>query len=456
MKITFFGGAESVTGANYLCEHEGVKFLVDCGLFQGSRFAEVLNYEKFPYDPGTINALILTHSHTDHMGRIPKLYKENFRGKIYATAPTAAITKIALPDNYRLIMDEAVRDGHEPLFTMDDVSNSYSLFESYFYNEIFHVGKNVSAVFHDAGHILGSAIVEIRWVENGGTKKVYFSGDLGNSPSPLLNDRYQPKDADYVVVESAYGKRNHEDKQARRSILANAIVETVKNGGIAMIPSFAIERTQEILYELHQLLISGIIPKVPIFLDSPTAIEITNAYKDFTGYLNNKAIEDFDNWGGLFNFPSLRYTKTVDESKSINEVEGSKIIIAGSGMSVGGRILHHEKRYLSDPKSTIIFVGYQVNNSLGRKILDGASEVSIFGETVPVRCRIVAIGGYSSHADQNALGFWVNGTNSENKLKKIFIVQGEEDSAIALADFIKKNYQLEAVVPKSNESFELS
>ena len=298
---------------------------------------------------------------------------------------------------------------------------------------------------------MGSSIIEISF----DGKKIYFSGDLGNPPTPLLQPTVFVKEADYAVIESAYGSRIHEDKIERREILENVITETINRDGTLMIPSFAMERTQELLYELNELMNHNRIPHVPVFVDSPLATNLTEVYKKYPHYFNKRAVYLIESGDDIFNFPNLKFTKTVDESKSINNVSGPKVIIAGSGMSNGGRILHHEQRYLSDPKSTILFIGYQVEGTLGRKILDGAKEVSIFGQIIPVNCQVKAIGGYSAHADQNMLTEWIKSAAIGGKLKNVFVVQGEEDSANALAERIKKDIGVTAIVPSQNESFEL-
>jgi metallo-beta-lactamase family protein len=449
-KLTFYGGAKSVTGANYLFEYEGTKILIDCGLLQGSQLAEDFNYKKFPYTPEEINYVLITHSHADHVGRTPKLYKEGFRGKFICTNPTLEIIRRALPDNMNLLTEEAVNHGHEPLWDENDLNNLLSLAEPVDYEEEKDLGS-VKVVFHDAGHILGSSIIEIQF----DTKKIYFSGDLGNPPTPLLNYPFMPKDGDYVVIESAYGGRVHEDRAVRKDILRNAIASTVEKGGTIMIPSFAIERTQELLYELNNLFNDKKIPTVPIFVDSPLATKMTEVYRQFPNYFNNNSNYIIKSGDDVFDFPGLKFTQTVEESKSINDVAGSKIIIAGSGMSNGGRILHHERRYLSDPNSAIIFVGYQVQGSLGRKILDGEKRVKVLGDKVEVNCSVVAIGGYSAHADQNMLVKWAGSSVEGGRLKKVFIVQGEENSASVLAQKIKNESGIEAIVPSENEVFEI-
>ncbi len=451
MKITFYGGAKSVTGANYLLDAGNIKILVDCGLNQGSKYSEDMNYEKFAYDPAEINFVFITHSHTDHIGRLPKLFKEGFRGRVIASKPTIDLARKALPDNLNIITEEAKREGREPIFELKDLEGVLDLAEGFDYEVPINLGDGIKATLHDAGHILGSAIVEIDFEG----KKIYFTGDLGNPPTPLLQPPYFPKDADYAVVESAYGSRIHEDRSARKLILENVIKETLSRGGTLMIPSFAMERTQELLYELNQLINHNQIPRVPIYVDSPLATNLTEVYKKYPDYFNKTAHHVIDSDDNIFNFPGLIFTKTVDESKAINNVKGPKIIIAGSGMSTGGRILHHEMRYLSDSNSAILFVGYQVQGSLGRRILDGEKEVKIFGEKIAVNCQIKAIGGYSAHADQPMLLKWIASAASGGNLKKVFVVQGEEESSSILAEKAKADLKVDAIVPSQGESFAL-
>lgn len=460
MKLTFYGGAKIVTGSNYLLESGTKKILIDCGLFQGSKYAETLNYEKFAYDASEIDYVFVTHSHTDHSGRLPKLYKEGFRGQLIASKPTLDMIRTALPDNMNLIKAEAAKDGHEPLFNAEDLNGVLSLARGVDYEEEISLGDgtnvkssvlNITARLLDAGHILGSSIIEISFE----SKKIYFSGDLGNPPTPLLQPTVFIKNADFVVIESAYGSRIHEDKIERREILESVITETISRGGTLLVPSFAMERTQELLYELNELMNHNRIPHVPVFVDSPLATNLTEVYKKYPNYLNKRAVYLIESGDDIFNFPNLKFTKTVDESKSINNVIGPKVIIAGSGMSNGGRILHHEQRYLPDLRSAILFIGYQVEGTLGRKILDGQKEVSIFGQVIPVNCQVRAIGGYSAHADQNMLTEWTKSAAEGGKLKNVFIVQGEEDSADALAARIKKDIGVPTTVPTQNESFEL-
>ncbi len=460
MKIIFYGAARSVTGSNYLLEHEGIKMLVDCGLNQGTRYAEELNYRQFKYDPKEIKYVFITHSHIDHIGRLPKLYKDGFRGKVFATTATRDLMAVALPDNLKKIIEEAKEMGHEALFSQEDLDGLMSLVEGVFYDQPFEL-NGMTVIFHDAGHILGSSIVEIQWRNQTASenKKIYFSGDLGNPPTPLLRPTEQVKDADYIVVESAYGDRVHEGREERRSKLISIIQDTIKRGGVLMIPSFAVERTQELLYELNGLFNKEKIPRVPVFVDSPLANKMTAVYQKHFEYFNKETEYLINSGDDVFNFPVLKLTSTVEESKEINNVPPPKIIIAGSGMSQGGRILHHEIRYLSDPNSTILFVGYQVDGSLGRRIQRGEKMVNIMGQSVEVACRIENLSSYSAHADQPGLLKWVGGATIEGggagNLKKVFVVQGEDESARTLANLVREKYRIEAVAPIEDEVFEL-
>ena len=450
-KLTFYGGAESVTGSNYLLQVGDVKVLVDCGMFQGSSDAEEKNYGQFPYKPAELSAVFVSHSHADHTGRLPKLYREGFRGTLYATPPTLDMTFIALPDNLALMVDSAKRAGHPPFFSQKDLDGVIGLAKGVNYSEEIHLGPDFSAVLHDAGHILGSSIIEFRFEG----KKLYFSGDLGNPPTPLLRPFEYPLSADYIVVESAYGDRIHEDRSTRKEKLRSIVKDTILKGGTLMIPSFAMERTQELLFELEEMNKSKEIPNVPMFLDSPLAIKLTAVYQKYPEYFNKETKYIVDSGDDLFNFPGLKYCETSEESKSINDIIGPKVIIAGSGMSAGGRILHHERRYLSDPNSTLLFIGFQAEGTLGRKIFDGAKEVSIFNEKIKVLCRVEAIGGYSAHADQPTLLSWVAKGAEAGHLKKVFVVQGEETSSVTLAGLISKDTQVSAIVPTPDETVEL-
>jgi len=461
--LTFHGGARAVTGANYLLETENSKILVDCGLIQGTRHAEKENYKKFPYDASKIDAVFVTHAHIDHTGRLPKLIQEGFKGKIFMTRPTSDFAELMLKDSQSLMQSEAEREGEQPLYSEEDVVRTFEFVKSVEYGEIIEVNEDIKCRFRDAGHILGSAIIEI-WAggpsTSSGQVKIVFSGDLGNPPVPLLRPTEYIEEADYAVVESTYGDRRHEIREERKNLLEDAIEDTAARGGVLMIPSFALERTQELLYELNSLVENDKIPKVSVFIDSPLAIKATDVYKKYPEYYNQKATYLIKSGDEIFKFPGLKFTYTKDESKAINDAPPPKVIIAGSGMSNGGRILHHERRYLSDPNSMILFIGYQVEGSLGRRIFDGSKKtrpftVRIFGEPVTVHCRVRAIGGYSAHADQEALYDWVESIKQGGKLKKVFAVQGEEGPALALVQLLRDNLGVYAEAPMTGDSVEL-
>lgn len=445
MQLTFYGGEGEATGSNYVLESEGVKIMIDCGLHQGSHYADRQNFEKFPYDPKSITAVFVTHSHLDHTGRLPSLVKAGFRGTIYSTAPTKDFAELMLLDSERLLEKESVREHREPLYTTEDVMRTRELWQALRYHAPITVG-GFTVELYDAGHILGSSIIHVK-AEG---KTVLFSGDLGNYPAPIIRHTEMIESADYCVIESTYGDRIHENVDRRKEQLEDVVEDTVRAGGTLMIPSFAMERTQELLYHLHQLFEEGRIPRVPVFIDSPLAIKLTAVYKKYESYFNPETQHIAKSGDDILNFPGLRLTLTTEQSKEINGVPPPKIIIAGSGMSNGGRILHHEERYLPDPKSTILFVGYQARGSLGRQIMDGAAEVRIFGETVPVRCKKVNIPGYSAHADQPRLLGWL--APMRHALKKVFVVQGEPESSDALMHKVTDDLAVAAMVPKEGES----
>jgi metallo-beta-lactamase family protein len=456
MKITFFGGARWVTGANYLIEHDNKKIIVDCGLFQGKQYADDLNYQEFKYKPAEIDFIFVTHSHIDHTGRLPKLFKDGFRGKIYATTATVDLMVVNMPDSQERMAEEAKENGRQPLFDKNDMNELLKLMEGIEYCNQINLGGGIFATLHDAGHILGSAIIEIQWQENNQTKKIFFSGDLGNPPTPLLQPTEFINHADYLVIESAYGDRIHEDIGDRKEKLIKIIEDTIARKGVLMIPTFAMERTQEMLFEFNEMFNENLIPKIPVFIDSPLAIKLTEVYEKHSEYFNKEANYMIDSGDDIFKFPSLKITPSVEESKAINNVPTPKIIIAGSGMSHGGRILHHELRYLPDVNSTILFVGYQVDGSLGRHIQRGDKEVTVLGSKVPVNCHIENISSYSAHADQKGLMKWAEAASSGGKLKKIFVVQGEDVVAKTLAYLMREKLGISSIAPNTDESFELT
>ncbi len=446
MRLTFYGGVKTVTGANYLLEDGKVKILVDCGLQQGSNFSEKQNWKPFLYDPAEIDAVFITHSHIDHIGRLPVLVKNGFKGKIYSTPPTKDAAELLMLDSDHILAQTAERLKMPPLFSSEDISKVMELWEGVEYYHPVQVG-DLEINFYNAGHILGSSFLLIKdpSASSGRPVKVVFSGDLGNSPAPLLGDKDTLPETDYCLIESTYGNRIHENLSQRKEALEDVVEDTVKHGGVLLIPAFAMERTQELIYELNELAEQGRIPRCPIFIDSPLAIKLIDVYKKHQKYLSVPV---------NFNIPGIKMTLTTEESKSINNIKPPKIIIAGSGMSHGGRILHHERRYLSDPKSTIVIIGYQATGSLGRQILDGADSVKIFGEDVPVKCNVRNIPAYSAHADQPQLLKWLS-TQKQN-LKKVFVAQGEEVESNALSQRIKDEMAIPTEVPQRiGDSYEL-
>lgn len=449
MQLTFYGGTGEATGANYVLESGGTKIMIDCGLHQGSHYADRENFEKFAYDPKSIAAVFITHSHLDHIGRLPSLVLAGFKGTIYSTHATRDFATLMLADSEHLLAKEAEREARPPLYRDEDIEKVTALWKGLKYHEPIEVGP-FKVMLYDAGHILGSAIIH---VEAEG-KTIVFSGDLGNVPSPLIKPTEQVPSADYCLIESTYGDRVHEDVAQRREMLLGAIEETFKAGGVLMIPTFAMERTQDLLFHFHQLHEEGKLPDEPIFLDSPLAIKLTELFKKHEDAFNDKVENLMKSEGGeILSFPGLRVTLSTDESKAINDVPAPKIIIAGSGMSNGGRILHHELRYLPDPKSEVVFVGYQAEGSMGRELLEGASEVHIFGEAVLVHCRKIDIPGYSAHADQPHLLEWLS--SMKGSLKKVFVVQGEQSSSETLAHKIIDGFGIATEVPHANESVTL-
>jgi len=447
MKLTFYGAARMVTGSNYLLEDGDTRLMVECGLRQCPRYCEVKNFEDFPYDPATVDTLLVTHAHIDHIGRIPKLYKHGFKGEIISTAPTKDFAEHLLMDSMRILEREAQEQELEPMYSEADIKGAMGLWRTVNYHEKVET-KGMGVEFHDAGHVLGSSFITVTSKEG---KKIVFPGDLGNSPAPMIKPLERPKTADYALIESTYGGRIHEDKGKRKGMLEDAIEETVKTGGVLMIPAFALERTQELLYELNELVENGRIPKIPIFMDSPLAIKLTEVYKKYSKdkqYFNSETIK-LSAADNIFDFPGLKRTLRTEESKAIAKVPSPKVIIAGAGMSNGGRIQHHEKRYLSDPKNTILFIGYQAQGSLGRRIFEGESPIKIHREEIPVKAKIKAIGAYSAHADQPALIDWLKPVR--NELKKVFLVHGEEDQMEALAAKIRDELAVEAVIPSEGD-----
>ncbi len=449
LEITFAGGVGATTGSNFLVKSESFSFLVDCGLLQGVPHAESFNAAPFPFDPKEVKYLIVTHAHVDHIGRIPKLVKDGFKGKIISTPPTKEIAKLMLDDMANILDGEARQKGTMPMYDKHDVARSMDMWDSLEYHTPYELGDGLSFTYKDAGHILGSAMA---FFERGG-KTLVCTGDLGNSPSLFLRDTEPVEGATYLLMESVYGDRNHESKDERKNKLTKIIKDTIREKRTLIIPAFSLERTQDIIFELNDLIEHDVVEPIPVYLDSPLAIKVTGIYKQSTEYFKPEAQELMRSGDDLFRFPKLRFTPKIQESYSIREEADPKIIIAGSGMSNGGRIVAHESFYLPNPNTTLLLVGYQSLGTLGRQILDGAKKVTIDGAQVDVRARVEKIFGYSSHKDSEHLLEFV--ATGEKTLKKIFVAMGEPKSSLFLVQRIRDYLGLDAVLPELNQTFTL-
>jgi len=455
IRITCLGGVGSVTGSCYLVESpHSEKILVDCGLFQGGRQMESRNREEWGFDPGEIQTLFLTHAHVDHSGRIPKLVRDGFRGKIITSPPTAELCEIMLLDAAHIQEMDAewrtrknkrqAKTDVTPLYTTEDAEASLKLLSPMERDNIVTVEPGMKARLRNAGHILGSSILEL-WVEEGGeTLKIVFSGDLGKKDQLIVRDPHEVFDADCLFVESTYGNRLHRTFEDSKHELVEAISYSVSAGEKIIIPAFAVERTQEILYILGEFLRDGLIPDIPVYLDSPLAIKATEIFRKNKKYYDEEAKAIVDSGYDPFGMPNLRITPTTRESIAINEKPGSAIIIAGSGMCTAGRIKHHLKHNLWREGASIVIVGFQAKGTTGRKIVDGAKQVKIFRENVAVRAKVFTIGGFSAHADQEDLLEWVSHFESK---PKVFVVHGEATASEALAEKIQERLNLIAHIP---------
>lgn len=447
MLLSFHGACREVTGSNVLLKTGGGKILLDCGFFQGYKYAEERNYSPFAYDPASVDAVVICHAHLDHVGRLPKLAKDGFRGKIYSTSPTKELTYLVCEDNEKLMREEAQRDNHAPLYTKKEIAQVMNLFTTLSYNERLEITDGVSLTFKNAGHILGSAVCV---VEAEGKKLVYTS-DLGNSPSQLLEPPQNVASSDYVICESTYGGQIHEDVNARFKKLAAILNSTIKNRGVLMIPTFAIERTQELLHDIDHFCDVENCQKPQFFLDSPLAEKVTRVFEKYPEYLNNVVRGEHKD-SDFFGLERVKMTTTVVQSKSIKEQDNPKVVIAGSGMMNGGRILFHLTDYIEDPANTLLIVGYQAYGTLGRKLLDGEQAIRVLGKKLHVRAKIEAIGSYSAHADEPQLVSWLKNISG---LKKIFLVHGETNHQLALAAKIKSEVGLSCEIPQQGESYNI-
>ena len=454
MNLQFLGAAHTVTGSCYLLETGNHKILIDCGMFQGGRNMRDLNYADFRFTPADIDCVLLTHAHIDHCGLIPKLCKQGFKGNVYATKATCDLVNIMLPDSAHIQESDAQilnRKGQRmgktpiaPLYTIDDASLALKHFVPIEYDEDIAVVDGVRAIYRDAGHIMGSSIIEVYAMENGEEIKIVFSGDLGQPDQPIIKDPTYIKEADYLVVESTYGDRKHQlyDKE---SALAEIINDTMDRGGNLIIPSFAVGRTQTMLYYLHKLWKAGRIDDCSIVVDSPLAVEATRIFAKNIKYFDEESLEYVRKYG-LPQMPQLKMCESATESKALNTEEGSRIILSASGMADAGRVLHHLKHNLWRPESTILFVGYQAEGCLGRRLLDGAKQVKVLGEEISVKARIVNMDGFSAHADYSQINDWLQHLTMYNA-KQVFVVHGEPTSAKAIKDMVENEFGWNAYIP---------
>ena len=474
MKVTFLGATKTVTGSNFLVEGAGKKFLVDCGMYQGSAADEFENEEPFLFNVNEIDFMLLTHAHIDHSGRIPKLYNEGYRNQVIATKATCDLCSIMRPKSGHIQEMEVEkknkkreRKGEEPLpplYTAADAAKCLEIFRPVQYDEIIDIDENIKVRFNDAGHMLGSAIIEVWVTENGKTEKIVFTGDLGNNDIPLLSPPTMIENTDYLVMESTYGNRLHMRNDDKAKIFLDVVYETLEKGGTVVIPSFAVGRTQEILYELNRIKEDEHdeefykkykkLMSVPVYVDSPLAISATEVFKENMNLFNEETQKIINEGDNPLEFSGLKFTRTADESKALNASQESSIIISASGMCEVGRIKHHLKHHLWEPNSTILFVGYQAPGTLGRRLVDGEKKVKIFGEEIAVNARIEYIEGYSGHADQEWLMNFVYSFTYPPK--HIFLVHGEPEGQIVLKQKLEENTNIPITIPDFGESYELN
>jgi len=465
MKLHFLGANRQVTGSRYCLEVAGKRVMIDCGMFQERQF-QPRNWDRCPIPPATVSAMLLTHVHIDHCGLIPKLVKDGFQAPIYATEPSVALVGIMMRDaaeiqeediGYKLKRHQ--REGrkspypYEPLYSVQNVDQAVPMFQPVKYNQPIQVTAEVSVRFFDAGHILGSAMIQVDASENGQKKRVVFSGDIGQQDKPIVRDPSLLNDADYIVMESTYGDRNHPHPGDTETQLADAINDAVSRRGNLVIPTFAVERAQELVYHLGRLVRAGRIPQLPIFLDSPMAVDVTAIYLKFHDYCDEALLKMVQDQQAPFRYPNLTMVRTADESKKINDVPPPSVIMASSGMCNAGRIKHHLKHNIEKPEATILFVGHQGDGTLGRQIVDGAKRVRIHGQDFQVRAKIAQIYGFSGHADHDGLMRWI--THFQRPVRRVFLTHGEEPVALRLAAEITQGLGHPTYVPHYQEAVEL-
>ncbi|MBO8136645.1 MAG: MBL fold metallo-hydrolase [Desulfotomaculum sp.] len=464
MLIKFMGAAQVVTGSCFLVEVGGIKILVDCGMFQGPKELKELNYRDFTIPPGSIDFVLLTHAHIDHSGLLPKLIKHGFRGRVISTSATADLCEIMLPDSGHIQEMECERKNRkyrragrkliEPIYTAEDGLNALKYFERVKYGEVISLTPQVAVRFLDAGHILGSSIIEM-WVKEGEEEtKLVFSGDLGNYNQPFINDPSLIFNADYVIMECTYGNRLHKHKANKKEYLKKAVIDTYKKGGNLIIPAFAVGRTQDIIYEIAELQREGSIPILPIYIDSPMAISATEIFKRHPGVYDNETNRLISEGVHPLRLKNLHFSVTAEQSKELNTMPGTNIIISASGMCDAGRIKHHLRHNLWRPECTILIVGFQAMGTLGRRLVSGEKLVRIHGEEVAVRAEIRNIDGYSAHADQEGLLDWLK--HFKKPPKRVFLVHGEAEAAHELAELINVKLNIPTTIPELMQEFVLT
>ncbi|MDD4088098.1 MAG: MBL fold metallo-hydrolase [Tissierellia bacterium] len=470
MKIRFLGAVNGVTGSNHLIQAQGKNIMLDCGMYQGRD--EELNAEEFAVAPADIDCLLLSHSHIDHSGRIPLLVKKGFKGDIYCSKPTYDLCEIMLIDSAHIQETEAEwknnkakRSGKklaEPLYTQEDAMNSLQYFKPVLYNQIINIDENITVKFNDAGHILGSSIIEVWIKDEEDTIKIVYSGDLGMHEKPILKDPAQIDRADYLIMEATYGNRVHENIEQRTEELINIILKTTKRGGSVIIPSFAVGRTQELIYELNKYYDSHLneigtkeneLRKIPVYIDSPLAIKATEVFRRNSHAFDKEAKDYIMKGDNPLDFENLHFTQSADESKQLNFSTEPKIIISASGMCEAGRIRHHLKHNLWRKEASIVFVGYQAEGTLGSRLLEGEKCVKLFGEDIKVNAEIYNVEGFSGHADKPALLNWIG--SFKEKPGKIFIVHGEKDSKEDFAKEVKDKFNINSIIPEYNVVYDI-
>ena len=463
IELSFHGAVRSVTGSRHLLNINGFRLLLDCGLFQGHRAETYQRNLNFDFAPASIDDVIISHAHIDHLGNLPNLVKQGFNGDVFCTSATVDLANIMLTDSANIqegdiefvnkIRKKQNLPASEPLYRVSDIPSTLRLFRSSSYERPFKISPDIQAIFHDAGHILGSAITVININDKGRQVSVCFTGDLGRYHMPIIRNPASVTDSDILIIESTYGNRFHADIRNVEERLARVIKATVARGGKLIVPSFALERTQELIYCLHQLKLTHEIPDIPVFVDSPLAIDATDIFRAHPECYDNETALLLRTTNDPFGFHGLHYTRSVEESKALNKLETPAMIIAGSGMAESGRILHHLRNNIGDPRNTILIVGWQAENTLGRKLAERWPEVKIFGEPYKLRAQVEVFDEFSAHADRNGLIKWASA--GKDRWKKVFIVHGEEEASLSLAEALTSAGLREVIVPEYGQKFDL-